>query len=436
MPRHSRKYWLLLASIVFYAYWDWRFLGHFIGVVLINYGFVKFLLKRRVKSIFILAISLNLLNLCFFKYVNSVLVMMGKWGGMPEALLLKKDLGIILPLAISFYTFQIIAFTTDVWRREVKEIDFIRYSFFIMFFPQLIAGPIMRHSDFLHQIDHTELKEEDVPAGLYLLLLGTIKKVLIADELARIINPVWAAPGQFDQLAVFAASIGFVAQVYCDFSGYTDMARGVARLLGYHIPENFFFPYLSTSFAELWKRWHVTLSTWLRDYLYIPLGGSRTEPARLYLNIIVVMSLGGLWHGNTYAFFLWGLLHGVFLALERFLGFSAPARTLYTAIPRNFLVMIVWWAGAVFFRGQNMETAIAIFSGLLENEGFSLDNATMVFQLTLMAWLLQFLQKYRGRYEHYLKQYWKFVLPALCLITFYLIVRIETPPEKFIYFQF
>lgn len=435
-PQRGRKYWLLFASIVFYGYWDWRFLIHFCAVVLINYLFVRLLLNERRRHIYYIAIGLNLLNLIFFKYTNSFLTIIGQDLNIPSALAIKENLGLILPLAISFYTFQIIAFITDLWRGEIKETNFVKYAVFIMFFPQLISGPIMRHHEFLGQIDHAKLTNRDIPAGLYLLMLGLTKKVLIADEIAAVINPIWMDPAKYDSIAGMAATIGFVAQVYCDFSGYTDMARGQARLLGYRIPENFFSPYLSTSFAEIWKRWHVTLSRWLRDYLYFPLGGSRVGKFRMYLNILIVMSLGGLWHGNTYTFFLWGFIHGMFLLIEKWFGAEKPASTWKMAILRNLLVMFCWTIATNIFRAPDLKTAYAIFYAIFSNNGDAVRHCDLVFQLSAVALALQWLQRYRHLIEMHLKKHWKIIIPIMALTLYYLIIRIERPAEEFIYFQF
>ncbi len=439
LPSRYRKEWLLLASLFFYGYWSLPFLLHFVAMVLVSYLVVRLLKIKRNIWILWSGVGLNLLNLFFFKYTNSFLGYLAEFGGVREALVWREELGIILPLAISFYTFQIIAFLVDVWRGEIKEISLTRFAVFILFFPQLIAGPIMRHGDFLPQLDQAHLREQDTFQGIYLFILGVIKKMFIADPMALLIDPVWSNPGQYDALSLWVAIFGFTAQVYADFSGYTDMARGLARLLGYDIPENFYFPFLSTSFSQLWNRWHVTLSSWLRDYLYIPLGGNRVGIFRHYFNLMVVMSLGGLWHGNTYNYFIWGFSQGVLLSFERFLGMRSPARHWYTALPRNFLVMAGWLFGLIFFRSSGLQDAGRVLSGLwgfTEEAALRLKEWEQVLPLVAGVWGIQFLQKYQRNYLPFLDRHRRWIVPLAVLVLFYLLVRMEKRTEQFIYFQF
>ncbi len=436
-PGH-RRYWLLVTSLVFYGWWSAAFLLHFVAVILVSYVFIRLLLRERKKIYLWLAITLHLAHLVFFKYTNSVLKIAAEDFGFGQALVWKEDLGLILPLAISFYTFQIVAFIVDVWRGEIEKSSLVEFTVFIMFFPQLIAGPIMRHDDFLPQMDRAVLRRQDTYNGLYWLALGVIKKVLIADEIAVLINPVWATPGKFDTISIVAASLGFSAQVYCDFSGYTDMARGMARLLGYDIPENFFAPFLSTSFAGLWRRWHVTLSTWLRDYLYIPLGGNRVTPTRFYVNVMLVMSLGGIWHGNTYTYFVWGFLHGVFLVVERLLGRDRGPTTWWGKIFGWMIVAVGWQIGATFFRSADLSAAWDVLTGALGlgTGSQTVEKPIQVFQLFAIMMGLQILQETRAKYEGFLKRHAALIVPILAIVLFYLIARIERPAEEFIYFQF
>jgi D-alanyl-lipoteichoic acid acyltransferase DltB (MBOAT superfamily) len=432
----ARLYVLLISSLFFYGFWSVPFLIHFVAVLLVNYIFIHLLLRRRDRAVLIFALALNLCNLAFFKYTNSLLDFFYGSLGFESALELKRDLGLLLPLAISFYTFQIIALLVDIWRGEIREISLLRFMAFILFFPHQIAGPIMRHSDFLAQMDAPVMRRENLHTGIFLIMQGLVKKILIADELAALVNPVWRSPSEFGSEALWLALLGFSIQIYGDFSGYTDMARGLARLLGYNIPENFYYPFLSTSFAELWRRWHVTLSTWLRDYLYIPLGGNRVGPLRYHINILIVMSLGGLWHGDTYTYFLWGFLHALFLILERVLRISGSPKGAPEAVIRWSIVMLGWMAGVVFFRSESLSTALDFFRGLVEMRDGGLERGAFVIQLVFAGFLLQVLQKYLPIIKVYLEKYYTVLVPALSVVLFYMLVRIERPAEQFIYFQF
>ncbi len=436
IPNEYRKVWLLLSSVVFYGFWSIPFLFHFIAIVVISYALINMLLKERRRWVFVLALGLNLANLIFFKYTNSWLTYIYEWFGQQWAFELKQDLGILLPLAISFYTFQIIAFIVDVWRGEVQEVSPLRFAVFIMFFPQLIAGPIMRHQDFLYQMDEPNQNGRDTKDGMGLILLGIAKKVLISDQIAYYINPVWANPDSYDALTLFLTVVGFSLQIYGDFSGYTDMARGLAKLLGYNIPENFYYPFLSTTFAELWRRWHVTLSSWLRDYLYIPLGGSHVSNTRYYINMIIVMSLGGIWHGDTYNFFFWGFSQGLFLGVEKFLGFSRRTEKVYALPFRWAIVMAGWIVGAVFFRAHDLNSAISFFSGMVLDSGERLDAITNLIDLIAAGMLFQVAQYYYPRFRDRLIPWMNIIVPLFAVILFYLVIRIERPAGEFIYFQF
>lgn len=432
----ARRYWLLLASLFFYGWWDWRFLVHFVAITLVSHGFAWLLARRRNRVLLWLGIGLNLANLVFFKYTNSVLLILANDVGLPGALVVKERLSLVLPLAISFYTFQITAFIVDVYRGEVERVDLADFLVFILFFPQLIAGPIMRHHDFLDQLNNPQLNERSLPDGLSLLMLGLVKKVLVADGIAAIIDPVWSKPSAYGGLETTLATVGFTIQVYCDFSGYTDMARGMARLLGYEIPENFFAPYFAGSFADLWKRWHVTLSTWLRDYLYIPLGGSRVSPARLNVNIMIVMCLGGLWHGNNYTFFLWGFLHGVLLVVEKLLGLEQPSRRTAIHVVRVAIVYLGFVIGAVFFRSRDLSTALEVFASLGRTGSSELKDLPALLELIGAGWILMLVQLHMRRCLEFMARTQRFMLPGAALVLFFLLVRIERASGEFIYFQF
>ena len=364
----ARRYFLVAASIVFYAtwglqsegWWGLRWTAHFVGMVLINYLFSRAILSAsnatRKKRLLQFIVVFDLLNLGIFKYftfLRDVLIDVG----IPvpaEA----REIGFFLPLAISFYTFQLVAYVVDVYRGQIdRDHGPSRFVLFILFFPQLIAGPIMRSGDFMQQLDNPVIDRRRMYDGLWLILGGLIKKVVLADPMGVIVAPVFSAPHTYDGFSLFLAAACFSLQVYCDFSGYTDIARGIANLLGYNIPENFRAPYFAKSARELWQRWHITLTTWLRDYIYIPLGGNRGGKARTYINLAITFTLGGLWHGADYTYVAWGAFWGVLLAVERFLEDDLGINT----TPRENRVFIVlkvafmfflFCLGAIMFRSQ------------------------------------------------------------------------------------
>lgn len=316
-----RKLFLLIASYYFYAYWDYRFAGLLVFSTLLDYTIGNLLDRAQRTSTrrALLASSLvgNLGLLGFFKYYNffieSARAIFGHWG------LDGTTLDIVLPIGISFYTFQTLSYSIDVYRRQLKPCSSILdFALYVAFFPQLVAGPIVRATEFLPQVSRMLLpKAEQVYSGLAQLLRGFVKKVLIADHLATLVDPVFAAPDFYAWPTVVLAVFAYTGQIYCDFSGYSDIAIGSARLLGFELPDNFRHPYLAQSPGDFWRRWHITLSTWLRDYLYIPLGGNRISTLFTYRNLLITMTLGGLWHGASWNFVIWGIWHAVMLCLTR-----------------------------------------------------------------------------------------------------------------------
>lgn len=434
-PRNFRKYILILFSLVFYAYWSKAFLFHFFAFIVLTHFAVIGILKTKKKIFLILGVGINLANLIFFKYILTYLqyIIKEESAHFPFS---DSITAIALPLAISFYTFQMIAYIMDAWRGKFNESPFLDFVLFILFFPQLIAGPIMRHDDFYNQIDNAKLNWDYVQRGFYHLISGIIKKVLIADQMAKLINPVWNDPAGYDGFSIVLAVLGFSVQVFCDFSGYTDFARGSAFLLGYEIPENFKAPYFSVSFSELWTRWHITLSTWIRDYLYIPLGGNKVSETRFKFNTILVMSLGGLWHGNTYTFFFWGLLHGILLGIERSLFGKVDRKNLnlQKKIFGFIIVTIFWLIGASFFRAENFEKLILLWSNSLNLKGniiYKPDFWILVFA----CYSVQFIE-FKNYFSPKFENLGKWLVPVLSIIVYFALVKIETQVETFIYFQF
>lgn len=352
----ARRHWLTLGSCLFYAAWDWRYLGLLLAISGIDFvaaARIEAAGDRQQARVWLLfSICSNLIILGYFKYANFFLDGLRSAGWSQQA-----PLEIALPAGISFYTFKTLSYTLDVYRGQLKACrSWSDYALFVSFFPDLIAGPIVRASQFLPQLARVPtLSGRRWVEGLNLFLQGLTKKILIADRLGEVADPVFAHPQVFSSQAAWMAAVAYAVQVYCDFSGYSDMAIGTARILGYDLPQNFALPYASRNLTELWQRWHITLTSWLRDYCYIPLGGSRVSLGKTCQNLIVVTTLAGLWHGASLHFLVWGLLQGVALAWL----FWARRRGL-PALPGPlawFLTMTFWVVAGVFFRATSLDIA-------------------------------------------------------------------------------
>lgn len=379
MRRPRRWLWFMLgASWFFYGWWDYRFV-----LLLLASSVVNHLLAHRIEACIsrrasrrwlILSVAFNLGVLGFFKYygffVSSAESLLHSLGLRAELPLLQ----IVLPVGISFFTFQAMSYVVDVHRKRIPATDLLKFSVYLAFFPQLVAGPIVRAAEFLPQLRRPrDPNQVDASRGFRLIGGGMFKKVVIADTLAtRLVDPVFSAPDNFSSPEILLAVYGYAAQIYCDFSAYSDIAIGCALLMGFRFPDNFRSPYLARSFRDFWRRWHMTLSRWLRDYLYISLGGSRTRGWLTYRNLMLTMLLGGLWHGASWMFVIWGALHGFWLAAERWLrerrppGQAGEAGLLRVWAQRFFvfhLVCLAW----IFFRSESMTTVGEILGGLVRD---------------------------------------------------------------------
>ena len=368
--RTVRVWWLLGASYFFYGWWDWRFLFLIAGSTVLDYT-VGRLLERtadpgRRKALVALSIAGNLGALGFFKYwgfftteVARLIESVGLQANLPT-------LQLILPVGISFYTFQTLSYTIDVYRGKLEaEHSFARFALFVAFFPQLVAGPIVRARDFLPQIPKAPvLTSRAFESGLALIFWGLTKKIVIADYLGReLVDGVWADPTAYGGVFTLLGIYGYALQIYGDFSGYSDVAIGVARLLGFELCLNFDAPYRATGPRDFWRRWHISLSTWLRDYLYISLGGNRRGEWFTYRNLMLTMLLGGLWHGASWMFVLWGFYHGLLLSLDRRYGPGEP-RTAVGTWAARFVTFHLVCLGWVFFRSQTPADAWAVLGSL------------------------------------------------------------------------
>jgi alginate O-acetyltransferase complex protein AlgI len=360
-----RNLFLLGASCYFYAQWDVRCLAliGFITVLDFTAGLLIEKYPDWKKFLLVASVCSNLGILAFFKYYNFFMDAFAEAiGGQ------MSHLNILLPVGISFYTFESLSYTIDVYRGQLRaQRSIIDYALFISFFPHLVAGPIIRPRVFFDQTRRPyRLTTAVVHSAFVLFATGLFKKMVLADNLATFVDPVFFRPEGYSSLENLIAVYAFAFQIYFDFSGYTDMAIALAQLLGFKLPENFTFPYSATSLREFWRRWHISLSSWLRDYLYISLGGNRLGRFREHLNLLLTMLLGGLWHGANVTFLLWGGLHGSYLVVERLVGGGAPApRGLVRHIVRSFVVFHLVCFSWILFRAPNVSTAGVIVGQIL-----------------------------------------------------------------------
>ena len=376
--------WLALASLFFYGWWNWTYVPLLVASGAFNYycgvhlaRFVRAQRSRAAGALLAFAVTANLLLLGYYKYANFFL---GIWGSVSGN---ASGIGqVILPLGISFFTFTQIAFLADVYRGFVKEYNPIHYGLFITYFPHLIAGPILHHREMMPQFQETRtyrLNLEDVAVGLTIFFIGLFKKTVIADSVAAYASPLFVQPDAPDLLAAWGGALAYTFQLYFDFSGYSDMAIGLSRVFGVKLPLNFDSPYKAQNIVDFWRRWHMTLSRFLRDYLYISLGGNRNGPIRRYLNLFVTMLLGGLWHGAGWTFVVWGGLHGAYLivnhgwtALRQRLGQDSDRTTTGGQTLARLITFVSVVIGWVFFRAANVDDALAILRGMAGMNGVSI----------------------------------------------------------------
>jgi len=356
---------LLLASYIFYAAWNYKFVSLLLLSTCVDFFFGLLISRneqnhRVRKTLLILSVSCSLAILGFFKYFNffvgdvqAILACFGLDSKLPV-------LQVVLPVGISFYTFQSMSYTIDVYRGSVKATkSFLKFASYVALFPQLVAGPIVRYKDIDTQLDGIDkpFSLDNLAVGLQIFLLGLSKKVLIADSIAKMINPMFDNYPGLEPLGAWMAALGYAFQIYFDFSGYSDMAIGLGKMFGLQFPYNFNSPYKASNMADFWRRWHITLSTWLRDYLYIPLGGNRVSRRRTALNVLLVFTLGGLWHGAAWTFVIWGIYQGALVA-----GYYIFKRTwdnMPVLIQRTltFFFVVVGW---VFFRSTDVPMALTL----------------------------------------------------------------------------
>lgn len=370
----ASKGWMVFASLFFYSWWNVIYLPLILGSILFNFAIGSsithinstFLSKKRLssKTILTFGITANVLLLVYYKYMDFFITNAKMMAGTHWELM-----QIILPLGISFFTFTQIAYLVDAYRNEVKEMDYLNYTLFVTFFPHLLAGPILHHKEMMPQFDDVRnkvLNPKNIAAGMYLFAIGLFKKVVIADTFAIWVSYGYGDTASLSLMCAWATSLSYTFQLYFDFSGYTDMALAVALLFNIKLPINFNSPYKAVNIQDFWRRWHMTLSRFLRDYIYIPLGGNRHGELRTYGNLFSVFLVGGLWHGASWMFVIWGALHGGAIVLHRAWQQSGRKMNTILAWFLTFNFINITW---IFFRAKEWDDAVNILSGMVGLNG-------------------------------------------------------------------
>jgi len=449
LPHKYRWSWLLLASCLFYCAFIPSYILILAVIIIIDY-FVGILIEKSTdkKRKYYLALSIvsNLLLLCFFKYFNFFIDninFIGESIGKPPWL---SHLNIILPIGLSFHTFQAMSYTVEVYRKNQKaERNFGIYSLYILFFPQLVAGPIERPQNMLHQFhEKKSFDTHKLITGLQQIGWGLFKKVVVADQLAIYVNSIYDRWEVNSGFTLIFATYCFAFQIYCDFSGYSDIAQGSAHILGFKLMDNFHLPYFSKSVTEFWRRWHISLSSWLKDYLYVSLGGNRLGRWRTYRNLLITMLLGGLWHGASWNFVIWGLLNGLYLSFEKMIGIS-PSNSdsrwsRFFKIVFTFNLISLTW---IFFRATSFHQAVGILKNIVDfSEFWNLriqDTgifAGMIFGLVVLLSVEYSLLRGSGTQQYFSE---RSALQSCCwvvgLIVFIVLFGVSEG-DQFIYFQF
>jgi len=453
--------WLLAGSYVFYGWWNPAYLLLIVWSTTVDYLAVVAMAKTRWKKPWLItSIANNLLLLSFFKYGHFIvdnLNALSDWLGLPFLLSqpnvtflsnalndLSAAMGMtwsiqpfdyLLPVGISFYVFQSMSYTIDYYRGRVDfEPNFVRYATFVSLFPQLVAGPIERAGNLLPQLRaDPKITTHDVADGASLFVVGLFKKIALADYLAMYVNPCFAAPGQYGAPALLLATFAFTWQIYFDFSGYTDMARGLGRMMGFRLMLNFNNPYLADGLGDFWRRWHISLSTWFRDYVYVPFGGNRRGRFRTYVNMVLTMLISGLWHGAMWTFVLWGAVHAAGRLLTRNLESGEFYRRRVPKSVKQVLTFVIVAFAWIFFRAESVSDAWVIISRIA-TAGWSDPKFPLLAAALIGAvWLYQYL--YESRLRSLLKPAGVRIALVVAMIV-YMATCINTGAQAFIYFQF
>ena len=378
---------LLIASIIFYGWGEPNYLAVMIMTIVLNYTGALLLDRYRAWKlpIVIVTIVLDLSFLCYFKYFNFVAENINGLFSLDI-----KFIEVIMPIGISFYTFQAMSYLLDVYRGDSPvQKDLYKLSLYITLFPQLVAGPIVKYHDVSDQIEYREVTFEKVSYGVKRFIIGLSKKMLIANTLGSVADKIFSQPvEQFDALTAWTGAFAYSLQLFYDFSGYSDMAIGLGMIFGFRFLENFNYPYISRSITEFWRRWHISLSTWFREYLYIPLGGNRVEKWRMYVNLFIVFLATGLWHGAEWTFVIWGLWHGLFIIIEKATGWHRSEGGYVLRAVHHVYVLAVVIVGWVLFRSESLSYAaqyLKNMTGMIENHRLAFDYSYYVGTVEIAA---------------------------------------------------
>jgi alginate O-acetyltransferase complex protein AlgI len=401
MPNPTRwRLFIVVASYFFYGWWDWRFIFLLAGSTLFNQMLAHAIFKARDKGrrklLLIVAVAGNLAVLGYFKYFN---FFVESATGLLDALGLGSASAvatIVLPVGISFYTFMALAYVIDVYRGDTEPTTLPKFAVYLSFFPHLVAGPIVRPNEFIPQLAKPrDPRRVDTSRAFFLVAGGLFLKVVIATTVAPLVDQVFATPGQASAIATWVSIYAYAVQIFADFAGYTFMAIGLALLLGFKFPDNFDNPYTATSLRDFWRRWHMTLSRWLRDYLYIPLGGNRKGQERTYVNLMLTMLLGGLWHGAAWTFVIWGGIHGAGLVVEHYradrrkrLGLPEPEDTPKRRWTRRLITFHIVCLAWVFFRATSFGNAFEVLGRLFAGWGTPTTGITFGILLAIAVGIL------------------------------------------------
>ncbi len=446
--RHQNLF-LVAVSYAFYAVWDWRFLGLMVFATAIGFYPALAIKKAQANGNALLAkrwmvtsVVASLGTLAVFKYANffvdGFMALLARFGGSADSF----TLGIVLPVGISFYIFHTISYVVDVYQEKLEPTNFFsELALFLAFYPQLIAGPIARAGSLLPQCSNPRTyRQDDIVTGIYQILVGLFRKVVVADSAAALADRTFSNPTQYNQVQLLCGLLLYSIQIYNDFAGYSDLARGSAKMFGFSLIKNFDLPYFAQNISDFWKKWHISLSSWLRDYLYIPLGGSRKGKFRTYFNLMATMTLGGLWHGASWNFVFWGFLHGSYLCLYHLYkesSFKLPTNRFLQEFASPLLVFGLATFTWLFFRSPSEQVTAQYLKGLvsggLAGGVYWLVPTAIIIALHLLPDLAQ---KLRNKDPFFigLKPTWATAFAFVMLVC--LVASGDLPSQPFIYFQF
>lgn len=439
-PKKIKNSVILLASMVFYAWGEPRYILLLIGLILLNYGLARYLDKQEARRKLVIkeAIILNLVVLIYFKYYGFML------DSLFSILPIRVQYEVLpMPLGISFFTFSIIAYLFDVYRKKIPaEKHLGTFALYVSFFPKLIMGPIERYDKMQKQMKHHPVNALLMEKGFQTFLLGLLQKVVIADSIAYIWQ--YASSNSVSIAYAWLGMIAYTLQIYFDFNGYTKMAIGLGNMFGFELSENFKYPYIATTVTDFWRRWHITLSSWFRDYVYIPLGGNRTSFAKHLRNLLIVWVLTGIWHGASWNFLFWGLYYGVVLIIEKYVLVDQLCKL--PLLARRILTLFVIMFGWIFFASNDLSSAFAYIGSMfgLQHNGF-IDQAFLqtiqsswVYLVIGIVWCTPFFKVLGEKIQPIVKKDMWFIKPLLTICAWLLVIMfmVSSTYQSFLYFQF